>query len=252
MFWTFLGALLHQWISLAGGTIVSVALLIWQAAGNPNVPGWLFAVVAIGTFVGAAFQAWNAERVRADRVQDELNAMERARPSAVLRPMIDGQRLLVEVRNDGADGVFRATIETDGGGAGPLEPMPAIWDLTDSHEPVEIPHGTWARIRVGTIHEERRPFWTPDGEEISPDYGWQLSYHKPPGHRGWNEGRRDLDAADAEWFTVRIVVRSQPQLEGGAVSRRLRLIGHRAVDVESREQFTPRPIVVDEYYEEHY
>jgi hypothetical protein len=212
----------------------------------------MYALVAVGTFIGAAFEAWKAESIRADRAQAKLDAADTHRPSAVLRPMVAGQLLLVEVRNDGADGVFRATIETDGGGNGPLEPMPAIWDLTDSHEPVEIPQGTSARVRIGTIQEEHRPFWTPDGEEIGPDYGWDLSYHKLPGHRGWYEGRRDLDAADAEWFTVRVVVRSQPQLEGGSMSRQLRLIGRRAVDMDSNEQLAPRPIVVDDYYEENY
>jgi hypothetical protein len=116
VFWKFLGALLRQWISIAGGATVSVGLLIWQAVADADIPGWMYTLVAVGTFIGSAFEAWKAESVRADRAQAKLDAADTHTPSAVLRPMVAGHLLLVEVRNDGADGVFRATIETDGGG----------------------------------------------------------------------------------------------------------------------------------------
>jgi hypothetical protein len=56
--------------------------------------------------------------------------------------------LLLEVRNHGATGTFTATIETIGGEGRQLQPMPAMWDLTDSHEPFEIPKDTAASLRT--------------------------------------------------------------------------------------------------------
>jgi|SRR5688572_9118490 hypothetical protein len=238
-------ALVKQWVAVTGGAVVAVGLMLWQAIGNATVPGWLYVLTATGAFIGAAFKAWKEERVRANGLQARIEAADRERPSAVLRPVVIGHSLLIEVRNDSADGLFRATIQTDGGWAGRLEPLPAIWDLTESHEPLEISRGETARIRIATVQEDHQTFYSPDGEEVGPDYGWDLSYHRPPGHRGWAAGRRALDAPDAEWFAVRIDVRSQPQLIDGPVWRRLQLVGRHAVDLASGERFTPRPIVSD-------
>src|SRR2546428_1458895 len=104
--------------------------------------------------------------------------------------------------------------------------MPEIWALTASHESYEIPRGTSARLRIATVDEERRYFTDPeDGSTIDPDYGWNLLYEQLAGHRGWHGGRRGLDEPDREWFTVRVAVRSQPELEDVFATKRIRLLG---------------------------
>lgn len=228
-----------------------VVLLVWQAAVDTDTPWWMYAAVGVVTFVGAAFQAWDAERERASRAEGRLNAIHQARPSVALQLLVDEFYLLLEVRNDGVQGLFSATIETDGGGNGPLQPMPAIWDLTDSHQPVEIPQGAFARLRIASVDEERRYFTTPDGDVLEPDYGWKVYYHKLPGHRGWYGGRRDLDEPDADWLTVRVVVRSQPQLDGGFSVKQIRLVGRHAIDTDSGERYDPRVMVMDDYEEQY-
>jgi hypothetical protein len=135
----FLSAVVRHWFAWVIGAVVAVFVRFWPMVGEGNPPRWLFwTAVWVGLFL-ATFFAWREERKRAETATNQLKGYESLRPEAVLRLLVDGAWLLLEVRNDGATGQFTATIEADGGyGGRPLPPVPAVWDLTNNHHSVEL------------------------------------------------------------------------------------------------------------------
>ena len=244
----FVGALVRHWFSLAGGAVVAVALLVWQQFGGPTIPASIVATfLGLGVLV-AAFFAWEDERRRADDAESALRALRQGRPEASTEIVLDDIYLCLQVRNTGAQGMFRATIETEDGVRG-LRPVPALWEQTMSSDPFEIGPGLSARLRVATLSEDRRTNIDDEGNEEPYTYGWSLLFSRPAGHRGWSGGRAPLEDATREWFTVRVVVTSNPEMQSGRTIKRLRFVARDAIDLDSGERHRPRLVVHEDEYE---
>lgn len=243
----FISALGDHWLSLAGGPFVSVLLMAWQQFGGPRIPSAVVDVlVGVGVVV-AAFFAWRDEWRRAERAENALRDATDGRPEAVLEVRVDTFHLCLDVWNTGAQGLFRATVETEGSGF--LRPLPAIWEQTNSADPFEIGRGLSGRLRLATLFEDRRFRTDDEGNELPESYGWSLFYTRPGGQPRWSVNT-PLDNATKEWFTLRVVVTSNPEMQSGRARKRLRFVGREVIDLDSAERHRPRHVVYDDQYDD--
>jgi hypothetical protein len=115
--------------------------------------------------VVAAFGAWRYQYLRAETAERSLQVITRGKPAAVLEVTVDGSNLYLAGRNVGAQGTFRATLETEGD-TNVLQPVPALWDQPMTAEPFEIAPGISSRLRLATLSEDRRTRFDNEGNEI--------------------------------------------------------------------------------------
>lgn len=66
-FGLFAKALLHNWISIVGGALISVLFLLLNWEGITSLPNWLYTLCLGGGFLGACFQAWLEEHRKNDK-----------------------------------------------------------------------------------------------------------------------------------------------------------------------------------------
>jgi hypothetical protein len=245
----FLGALVGHWFSILGGAVFSVGLMLWEKSGGPPIPGWVFGVLMGLAVVVAAFFAWTDECQRAEAAENALRDVQGRRPEAALGVLVNGFHLCLDIRNIGAQGTFRAMVETEGG---TLRPVPALWE-TMSNEPLEIGPGLSARLLLATLTEDRSTHVDNEGNEVPHSYGWSLFYSRPPGQMGLS-AYAPLEDAIREFFVLRIVVTSNPEMQSGRAIKRVRFVGRDAIDVDSGERHRPRLLIQrdeDEYEDEY-
>jgi hypothetical protein len=243
----FLSALVDHWFSIVGGVLVSVGLMIWEKSGGPPMPGWLFGSLMGLAVLVAAFFAWREQWQRAEQAEGALRDATDGRPDAVLEVLEDGFHLCLDVRNIGAQGLFRATVETEGSGF--LRPLPAVWEQTNSAAPFEIGRGLSGRLRLATLFEDRRHRTDDEGNELPDSYGWSLFYTRPGGQPRWSLSA-PLENTTREWFTLRVVVTSNPEMQSGRAIKRLRFVGREVIDLDSAERYRPRHVVYDDEYDD--
>lgn len=248
MWFQFARKLAAQWLALAGGTAVSVALMLWSAMSGREPAWWVYASVAAVSFVGASFGAWKAERARATLAEQALDQALAVKPVASLAFEISGFHICLRVTNTGAQGAFRAVLEAK---ARKMRlSAPAIWEHTVSHEPVVLGHLSSGRLKLAKFIEDRRTAYFEDsGDTLDPHVKWELQYFETPGFSFFTVGSSNLrdEEPKREWATVQVNVYSDPELRDRVASRTLRLVGRSGVDDDSGERLTPMVLVREEY-----
>jgi len=234
----------HAWPQLGG----SGAALLTAAAGEPN--GWsrlLSVIVAIVLGLWAFFAAWREEHQKRLTAEQELDGIQNAAPLALLRIFVEGSRVMLSVTNDGAQGMFRVSMETEAGSVRVIRRTSAVWEETNSDHPILIVPTLSARVQLASIDEDHMTYRDNDGEETPHTWGWTINaLSVGQGYKPGRLPRQGLQEAGGDFCTLRVTVFSEPQMKGNFAVKRLRFTGREVIDLDSSERHRPTPIIFED------